>query len=187
MIFFNTFAKLSSKSSGRRILLLLILTSLVQDTNIHLWAFSWIRIDYYTLLANYGIFTCSSEQVSCLIYCNGVICYICCCFVFFLFKGILLFALQSFQALKQHKQSIGFTHIFLQFFRQCKGNGSCVWKAGSPHLTSKFKNCDRIRYIFLISSLIKKSAALFYLANNSSKSYPHVEKWMLPDHICHKL
>jgi hypothetical protein len=32
------------------------------------------------------------------------------------------------------QQSIGFMHIFLQFFRQCKGNGSsCVWKAGSPY------------------------------------------------------
>jgi hypothetical protein len=44
------------------------------------------------------------------------------------------------------------------------------------HMTSKFKYCDSIQYIFLISSLLKKSAALFYLANNSSKSYPHVEK-----------
>jgi hypothetical protein len=46
----------------------------------------------------------------------------------------------------------------------------------APHMTSKFKYCDRIQYIFLISSLLKKSAALFYLANNSSKSYPPVEK-----------
>jgi hypothetical protein len=94
--------------------------------------------------------------------------------------------MQPFHALKQHNNLLDSCTSFYN----SSGNVNAMvvaFEKQALNMTSKFKYCDRIQYIFLISSLLKKSAALFYLANISSKSYPHVEKWMLPAHIRHRL